>query len=102
MMNMKTYNKIIDDLKLMVDSIPRKPLQISLYKDSEPADKNLVEMVKILKKQKSLIVLVTTNGSALTEKKSRELIEAGLDRIRFSIEHVNDEGYEKIIQKNVI
>ena len=42
---------------------------------------------------------MTTNGSALTEKKSRELIEAGLDRIRFSIEHVNDEGYEKIIQK---
>ena len=58
MMNMKTYNKIIDDLKLMVDKYSQKPLQISLYKDGEPLlNKNLVEMVKILKKQKSLIVL---------------------------------------------
>ena len=103
MMNMKTYNKIIDDLKLMVDKYSQKPLQISLYKDGEPLlNKNLVEMVKILKKAKITdCIEMTTNGSALTEKKSRELIEAGLDRIRFSIEHVNDEGYEKIIQKKM-
>jgi len=59
-------------------------------------------MIKILKKANITdCIETTTNGSALTEKKSRELIEAGLDKIRFSIEHINDEGYEKIVQKKM-
>ena len=103
MMDMNTFNKIINDLKSMVQKYSQKPLQISLYKDGEPLlNKNLGQMIKILKKANITdCIEITTNGSALTKKKSRELIDAGLDRIRFSIEHVNDEGYEKIIQKKI-
>ena len=103
MMTMKTFNKIIDDLKLMVKKYSQRPVQISLYKDGEPLlNKNLSEMIKIVKDAKITdCVEITTNASALTEKKSREIIEAGLDKIRFSIEHVSDEGYEKIVQKKI-
>jgi len=102
-MTMKTFNKVVNDLKIMVRKYSQRPVQISLYKDGEPLlNKNLPEMIKILKDSRVTdCVEITTNASALTEKKSREIIEAGLDKIRFSIEHVNDQGYEKIVQKKI-
>src|SRR5271157_949976 len=35
----------------------------------------------------------TTNGSLVTLERSIEIIEAGLDRIRISVEHVENDGY---------
>jgi len=101
MMKLEVFEKTINDLSLMVNKYNSRPLQISLYKDGEPLlNKNLPKMLKMASNAKLTNQLeVTTNGSGLTKKKSEELIKSGLQKIRFSIEHVHDEGYLKITQK---
>lgn len=56
----------------------------------------LPKMVKHAKDKGILEVQFNTNGLALTEKKSEELIKAGLDRIIFSFDGATKETYEKI------
>ena len=43
-----------------------------------------------------LVTCIHTNGMNLSENKGKELIEAGLDFISFSIDGENEEGYNKI------
>jgi len=52
--------------------------------------KDIVEIIKYAKK-KGLICSLTSNGTLLTKTKARELIDAGIDRISFSLD-----GPEKI------
>lgn len=56
----------------------------------------LPKMVKYAKDKGILEVQFNTNGLLLTERKSRELITAGLDRIIFSLDGATKETYEKI------
>ncbi len=56
----------------------------------------LPEMIKYAKDKGILDVMFNTNGMLLTEKKARQLIEAGLDKIIFSIDGYTKETYEKI------
>ena len=51
-------------------------------------------------KQKNVAVSVqtTTNAALITKEKAIEIIESGLDLIRVSVEHVNDEGYKTVTQ----
>ncbi|MFH1401629.1 MAG: radical SAM protein [Parcubacteria group bacterium] len=54
------------------------------------------EMVKYAKKKGILEVQFNTNGLLLNEKKAKELIEAGIDRIIFSFDAADKKIYEKI------
>ncbi|MBI3075981.1 MAG: radical SAM protein [Deltaproteobacteria bacterium] len=56
----------------------------------------LAELVAYAKKKKILEVQFNTNGIPLTERRVRELIEAGLDRIIFSMDGASKETYERI------
>lgn len=56
----------------------------------------LPKMVKYAKDKGILEVQFNTNGLSLTEKKSEELIKAGLDRIIFSVDGATKKTYEKI------
>jgi radical SAM protein with 4Fe4S-binding SPASM domain len=56
----------------------------------------IVDMVKYAKERGVLDVQFNTNGLLLTPEKSRELIDAGLDRIIFSVDGASKEVYEKI------
>lgn len=96
-MSYKVFCKIIDDLTIF----PNKLNRLHLYKDGEPLlNKNIGEMVSYAKmKNISNSVELTTNASLLNEKIALELLDAGLDKIRISVEHVKDEGY-KAITKN--
>lgn len=63
----------------------------------EPAlHKGLVEMVRYAKSKKVPEVQFTTNGTPYNEQKIRDLIEAGLDRIIFSLDGAKKETVEKI------
>lgn len=95
-MRLEFFQKLIDDIGKF-DSKLRK---LQLYKDGEPLlNKQLPKMIAYAKqKQAAESVETTTNGALLTVEKSKQLIDAGLDVIRVSIEHVNDEGYSKITQ----
>ena len=63
----------------------------------EPAlHAGLVEMVRYCKSRGVPEVQFTTNGTPYTERKIRDLIEAGLDRIIFSLDGASKETVEKI------
>lgn len=103
MMDLNLFEKIIDDLDLMVKKYGQRPAQISLFKDGEPLlNKNLPEMINILNKKNLTDQLeITTNASALTPENSTKIIKAGLKKIRFSIYHLNDEGYLKVTNNKI-
>jgi len=88
------FCKIIDDLNFF----PKKIEKINLYKDGEPLlNPKIGKMIYYAKKRNvAHSIETTTNGSLLTLEKSKELIQSGLDRIRISINHVNDDGYKHI------
>lgn len=96
MMSLDEFKKIVDGLTCFPGRIP----VLCLHKDGEPLlNKNVVEMVRYAKdKDISGNIEITTNGSRLTRSVAIGLIEAGLDSIRISIEHVSDDGYKKVTQ----
>ena len=100
MMPFELFKKIIDDLKEMCDSTGGMVEEMHLYKDGEPMiHKELGKIIAYAKQSgTALSVETTTNGSLLTKEKAVEIIEAGLDVLRVSIEHVSSEGYKKITQ----
>jgi len=58
--------------------------------------KDLIELVSYAKKKGILEVQINTNGIPLNKEKIEKLIEAGLDRIIFSVDGASKEIYEKI------
>ena len=103
MMDLNLFEKVVDDLDMMVKKYAQKPAQISLFKDGEPLlNKNLPEMISILNKKNLADQLeITTNASALTPENSTKIIQAGLKKTRFSIYHLNDEGYLKVTNNKI-
>ncbi len=55
-----------------------------------------IEMVRYAKEKGILDVMFNTNATMLTEQKSRELIEAGLDKIIFSFDAHDKKLYEEL------
>ena len=94
LMSYELFCKIIDDIQ----GFPQQVGSLTLYKDGEPfVNNDLGKMIKYAKSKNVAEVLrTTTNASLLTKAKSIEIIESGLDQIRISVEHVNNEGYKKI------
>ena len=94
MMDSKLFNKIVDDLMQFEEPVK----VINLYGFGEPLlNRNIAEMVRVLKEKKVCReIRITTNGLLLTEQLSRELVEAGVDMMRFSIEALNEEDYRNI------
>ena len=89
----KLFKKIVAELVPYADWIK----WICLSRNGEPLlNKNIALMVKQLKDIGIKRVTFTTNATALTEKKSYELIKSGLDEIRFSIDGFTKETFEKI------
>jgi radical SAM protein with 4Fe4S-binding SPASM domain len=88
------FQKIIDDMK----DFPRPVKSLLLYKDGEPLlCRDLGRMIKYAKQcEVAETIAVTTNASLLTLDRSIELIDAGLDAIRISVEHVSDDGYKNV------
>jgi MoaA/NifB/PqqE/SkfB family radical SAM enzyme len=90
-MSWELYKKIIDEgSKYKLPSVKLN------YRGEPLLHPKLVEMVKYAKKMKILEVQFNTNGVLLTEEKIREFIEAGLDRIIFSVDGATKETYERI------
>ena len=85
--SMELFDKIVSEISKYKDWIKL----VCLSRNGEPLlNKNLPEMVKKLKNAGIKRVNFSTNASALNEKNSKELLKAGLDEIRFSID-----GYTK-------
>jgi len=96
LMSWDLYEKLISDLA----AFPRPLKTLSLHKDGEPLlNPRIAEMVSLARKRDVADkIIILTNASLLTREMSRALIEAGLDVIRISVEHVSSEGYRKFTQ----
>ena len=93
------FSKISDDL---IDN--KKYLKrISLYRDGEPLiDKKLPLRIAKFKDQGIDDTSIATNVSLLNEKRSKEILEAGLGLIIMSIDSLKKEIFEKIRKKLVL
>ncbi len=102
MMKEELFRKVINDLSIL---LKRKKFAIDcihLYKDGEPLlNPFFCDMVRYARRSGVARVLsTTTNGSQITEKLASEIVTCGLDNIRISIEHVNNDGYRDICRSD--
>jgi MoaA/NifB/PqqE/SkfB family radical SAM enzyme len=79
----------------IVDQFP-KIERVVLHGVGEPMMvAELPKMVKYLK-ERGVYVLFNTNGTLMRERKSRELIEAGLDEMRISLDAAEPKAFEAV------
>jgi radical SAM protein with 4Fe4S-binding SPASM domain len=88
-MTMELYRKIADD------AVAFGIQKMQLHFQGEPLlHKNIAEMVA-LAKQRGLTTQMFTNGLPLTDALADRLLDAGLDILRFSVDGVSEEVYQK-------
>jgi len=94
MMDFEVYKKIIDDLA----EFPRPVRSLRLFKDGEPmANKSIVKMVEYARDRGVADeIYIISNGSLLKKEMADALLDAGLDRLRISVEHVDAENYKRV------
>lgn len=87
------FHKIIDELA------ETKPRRISLYLMNEPlSDKRMPELVEYTtRKVPTASSLITSNGTYLSEEKAEALIDAGLKRLKVSLQSLDDETNRQIM-----
>lgn len=93
------FTKIIND----IDKFEEKIKVLRINGQGEPLlNKNFCKMVKYAKEADVAKWIETiTNGSMLNPKLNQELVDSGIDRIRISIEAIDDEGYKNIANVNM-
>lgn len=91
MMDIEVYKKTIEDFK----KFPQKIKMLRFAGTGEPLlHKNIAQMIKIAKEANiAERIDIVTNGALLTTKLSDDLIEAGLDTLRISLNGLNDEDF---------
>jgi radical SAM protein with 4Fe4S-binding SPASM domain len=87
------FNKIINDMRMF----PVKPKVLHLYKDGEPLMHKGFGQMAMLAKRRNVAdqINLTTNAALLTAKRAGEILDAEIDIVRVSVEHVNDAGYRE-------
>lgn len=95
-MDYRLFEKILGDLS----AFPVKPKVLHLYKDGEPLLHP--EFGRMAKAARATSVAekinLTTNAAALTPAKAADILDAEIDLVRVSVEHVTDEGYKAVTQ----
>lgn len=88
------FEKIVEDLRAFKGQVK----VINLFGYGEPLlHPKIADMVRLLKEGHCCReVRITTNGSLLSEEKSRSLVEAGVDLIRVSVEALSTDGYRDL------
>lgn len=82
-----TWRKIVDDTRGL--GITYRPF----LQNEALIDKRLPSIVSYIKEDPTARAELNTNGNLLTERMSRDLIDAGIDLVRFSIDAFSPETY---------
>ena len=91
----KEMDMDFDTFKTILDKIPTA-LKLAIQGQGEPfLNKEIFDMIKY-SKSKGIYTYTISNGTLLTEKMNKKIIESGLDMITFSIDGPTKEIYEKI------
>lgn len=98
-MSMQMFEKVLSDLK----EFPEQIKVINLYGFGEPLlHPQYIEMIHQIKKRKLCRELrCTTNGFLLTPELNRELVQAGIDMVRISVEALTEQDYRNICGVNI-
>ena len=90
----------LDELKMITDQLPELE-QVYLHGIGEPLlNKELPEIIRHLKSRK-IYVLFNSNGILLNNRRQQEIIDAGLNELRISLDAASSSGYKKIRDSNV-
>jgi sulfatase maturation enzyme AslB (radical SAM superfamily) len=84
-----TWKKIINDTRGL--GITYRPF----LQNEALIDKRLARIVEYMKEDPTARVEINTNGNLLDEKRGAELIEAGIDIVRFSIDAFSPETFAR-------
>ena len=77
----------------LVDEMAGKPCGLKFVGQGEPTlHKHFLNFVRMAK-ARGIVCHLTTNGSMMTEEYIRELINSGLDSVKFSFQGANARGY---------
>ena len=97
MMEFSLFQKIIVDISTMVQETGVKVSRLHLYKDGEPlVNKNFAKMVRLaVDKSVAESVETTTNAALLDKKMVSDILDAGLDVIRISVDGIDDASYKE-------
>lgn len=90
-MEMSLYKRIIKECG--ENRLPSIKLN---YRGEPMLNRSLPEMVRLAKDAGIIEVQFNTNGVLLNERLANDLIDAGLDRIKFSVDGATPEVYENI------
>lgn len=94
LMSLELFKKIIDDLK----DFPDKLKVLRINGQGEPLlNPYLPEMLSYAReKEVADFIEIITNGSKLNPELNQKLIDSGIDRIRISVEALDQEGYYSV------
>jgi radical SAM protein with 4Fe4S-binding SPASM domain len=88
-MDLSLYWKIIDEIGSFANEL------YIFHRGESLIHPQLPQMIKYAK-QMGLLVKLNTNATLLTEEKSREILDSGLDLLSFSIDGYEKEVFERI------
>src|SRR3990167_4380054 len=91
------YNKndiTFEQFKKIVDQVPSL-VYVTLQGIGEPLlNKDIIKMIKHCS-EKGISTYINTNGTILTENKSRELVESGLSNLSISVNSFNEKVFSE-------
>lgn len=98
-MSIDTFQRVLDQLKEFPDQLK----VISLTGHGEPlVNRELEQMVAYAKKSKVTKRIETiSNASLLTHERSEQLVDAGLDCIRISLQGLSTEKYQEVCKRKI-
>lgn len=98
-MSMETYGRVLHQAKQFPDTFK----MLSLTGHGEPLlNRNLSKMIQMAKQSKiAERIEIITNASLLTHQLSDELIDAGLDTLRISLQGLSTEKYKEICAADI-
>ena len=96
---MEVFSTLVEQMKRFSQKLK---LVNFAYLGEPLLNNNISKMVKMVKEADvAERVEIVTNASALTEDLSKELVESGLDRLRISIQGIDQKQYLDISQYKI-
>src|ERR1051326_1516333 len=98
-MSLDVHRRLIADLKELGSGTKLRTLK--LYAEGEPfIDPCIIEKIKLSGEVADRIE-ITSNGSAITEQKAKDLLSSGLDYLRISVYSVLPERHQKLTASRI-
>jgi radical SAM protein with 4Fe4S-binding SPASM domain len=98
LMSMDLFEKIVHDFEDLVRKTNQKIKKIGLFMMGEPLlNKKISKMIRLVKDAKiAESIVISTNGSLLSEKVCKEISASGIDYVSISMYGTSDSEYQEL------